>query len=60
MNPIVEVPCPNCGLSTQEPARFLVRASSVICAHCGHVIQIDDDVRSMLGVAMRARDDELP
>jgi hypothetical protein len=51
---IVEVPCPQCSRPTQETAGMLELASCVICAHCGHVIEIDGKLlQSVLDSAIR-------
>jgi hypothetical protein len=41
---IIEVPCPQCDKPTQETVGMLERASSVVCAHCGHVICVNGDL----------------
>jgi uncharacterized Zn finger protein len=56
---IIDVPCPRCGRPTQETVGMLERASTVICAHCGHVIEINRErSRDLLDAAARKAPDE--
>jgi uncharacterized Zn finger protein len=51
---IIQVPCPNCGRTTNETIGVLEHALTVVCAHCGHVIEIDSKLlQSVLDAVVR-------